>query len=188
MKSLMETIRPAVRARMSEDLLRRLHVIDEHDYSGVVRKVREEMARVGARVSNDWLNAGVLALKRYYAIALIDGTNMHAVSDAVDPFWHAHILHTRQYREFCDQIADHYLDHDPLDHANDDDVEFVKRLYQFTRDQYDKCFTFFDERFHPENPAVSELVCIHGNDIMAQALAIFPPIAAAQPTGTSFAH
>lgn len=31
----------------------------------------------------------------------------------IDDVWHAHILHTREYTEFCNTIFGHYLHHDP---------------------------------------------------------------------------
>jgi hypothetical protein len=33
----------------------------------------------------------------------------------VDPIWHAFILNTRAYREFCEKYFGEYLDHDPTD-------------------------------------------------------------------------
>ena len=31
----------------------------------------------------------------------------------VDEFWHQHILHTRKYRDDCDKVFGHYVDHTP---------------------------------------------------------------------------
>lgn len=33
----------------------------------------------------------------------------------VDPGWHAFVLHTREYAEFCERIAGRFLHHDPTD-------------------------------------------------------------------------
>ncbi|WP_131738401.1 hypothetical protein [Actinomadura roseirufa] len=35
------------------------------------------------------------------------------MTDAVDPAWHAFLLHSREYREFCDIFFGGYLDHVP---------------------------------------------------------------------------
>ena len=49
-----------------------------------------------------------------------------------DYVWHQHILHTKEYREFCDQFFGKYLDHIPgfgdgkADH--DKAVAFTKRI------------------------------------------------------------
>jgi hypothetical protein len=36
------------------------------------------------------------------------------VSDMVDPFWHAHVLDTRSYHDFCTKVAGEYIHHVPL--------------------------------------------------------------------------
>ncbi len=183
-KMLFDTLSPGL--VLSEELVARLRTIEEHDFGGVKHKVCEDLGRAGRHVTDEWLNAGVLALKQYYAIAIIDGINMHAVSDAVDPFWHAHILHTRQYADFCNRLAGRYLHHEPLDHGKSADVDFVKRLYDFTMRRYAECFVFVDPDFHPASPGRDELVCLHGGDEAAALYAAFPRDPEAQPIGTSF--
>jgi hypothetical protein len=37
-------------------------------------------------------------------------------SPSVDDFWHAFILHTKDYEEFCQKHFGHYLHHEPKDH------------------------------------------------------------------------
>lgn len=186
--TLFETIKPGVLARMNDDLKGRLSVIDEHDFSGVCRKVREDAEKQGQTVTEQQLDVGVLALKQYYAIALIDGHNMHAVAGQVDPFWHAHILHTRQYSQFCDDIAGRYLHHEPLDHSRPADVDYVKRLYEYTLAKYGECFNSFDAGLHPEDPDFCDLVCLHGGDENA-IFPIYPIQPELLPTGdTSFQY
>jgi hypothetical protein len=36
-------------------------------------------------------------------------------SRSVDHGWHAFILHTREYAEFCDRVAGHFIHHEPED-------------------------------------------------------------------------
>lgn len=38
-------------------------------------------------------------------------------SSLVDSFWHAHILHTEQYEEFCRRYFGYFIHHRPEDHA-----------------------------------------------------------------------
>jgi hypothetical protein len=38
-------------------------------------------------------------------------------SRAVDPGWHAFVLHTRDYREFCHRFAGRFIDHVPTTEA-----------------------------------------------------------------------
>ncbi len=37
---------------------------------------------------------------------------------SVDRIWHAFVLNTQLYREFCDEFAGRFIDHDPADIAN----------------------------------------------------------------------
>jgi hypothetical protein len=39
-------------------------------------------------------------------------------SRAVDPGWHAFVLHTRDYREFCHRFAGRFIDHVPTTEAS----------------------------------------------------------------------
>lgn len=155
-------------------------VIDNHDFSGVKRKTKADLAKLGIDVTDEYLDAGILALKQYYAIAVLDGNNMHAVSDKVDPFWHAHMLHSKIYEKFCHDVVGEMMHHSPLDHDKPADVQFVAGLYRFTMEQYGKCFLHIDERFHP-NPDVAGLVCTHAGDMYASGEhALFPKVAHAQ--------
>ncbi len=165
----------------------RLKAIDNHDFSGVRRKVREDAKKLGKTIDDEELDAGILALKQYYAIALLDGLNMHAVSDRVDPYWHAHILHTQDYVDFCDTVVGCYMHHNPLDHGRKNDVAFVKDLYHFTLARYNQCFLHVDQRFHPAAPSDDEIVCTHAGDIYPIGpLALFAKEVSAQaPAGWS---
>lgn len=167
----------------------RIAVIDAHDFSGVKRKTKEELAKTGFYATDEYLDAGILALKQYYAIALLDGKNMHAVSDKVDPFWHAHLLHTKAYAQFCDDVVGEFMHHEPLDHAKIEDVRFVDELYRFTMGRYAACFAYIDPRFHPAQPESCELVCTHGGDIYAvSAHALFDKEARAQQPASWSTH
>jgi hypothetical protein len=128
--------------------------------------------------------AGVLALKQYYAIATIDARNMHAISESIDPFWHAHILHSEEYTEFCDQIVGRYLHHYQSDHANVQDMDFVCGVYQYTMSRYKECFKTIDARFHVPKPPRNEHPCTHRGDIHAS-FAMFPVVPEAKPRMTA---
>src|SRR5256885_7830936 len=59
----------------------RLVIIDQEDYSGVEWKARDELEKQGRVVTDEYMDEGILALKQYYAGALLDSRNEHAVSD-----------------------------------------------------------------------------------------------------------
>ncbi len=89
---------------------------------------------------------------------------MHAVSDSVDPFWHAHILHTHDYMEFCDRAVGGYMHHDPLDHANAARLGRVARLYSYTTECFDHFFTSANPEFFPKALPEPRLICVHFGD------------------------
>ena len=70
----------------------RLIQIDTFDYEPVKRKVSPDEGVV----ETAQLAQGIENLKRYYAVALLDPLNLHAVSEQVDPFWHSHVLFTSE--------------------------------------------------------------------------------------------
>ena len=174
MKTLIQTINIAV----TENQQVRLQRIDTEDYSGVRRKVREELAKQGIAASEDYLDRGILALKQYYAVAMLDPNNMHAVSDVIDPFWHMHILHTKQYVSFCDDVIGDYMHHDPLDHADTEELRAVKRLYDYTLEVYERMFNHVDPEFHPEDQPLNRMICVHGGTSSSelQQQTIFPVV------------
>lgn len=140
---------------------RLLAEIDATDFSPVQKKVASDLRKQGIVVVQDWLDEGILALKQYYAIAILDPRNMHAVSDAVDPFWHAHILHTEAYMDFCDRAVGAYLHHDPLDHDHETRVGAVDRLYRYTTWCFKRFFNHVNLEFFPEELPQHRLVCLH---------------------------
>lgn len=158
--------------------------IDAEDFSGVKRKVKEELGKQGISVTDDYLDAGVLALKQYYLLPIVDPHNAHAVSDTIDPFWHAHILHTRQYARFCDEVLGAFMHHEPLDHARPRDVAGVKFLYNYTREVMEQTFVQLDARFYPAELLDAQLVCTHGQDYRGVAIGeegfVFPMLPEAQ--------
>ena len=132
----------------------RILVIQNEDYSGVVRKVRETHPDVNTE-------EGILALQQYYAVALLDPLNEHAVSDTVDPFWHNHILHTRQYAVFCENVFGQFVHHEPLNKSDSEEVLRVKRLYEYTAGLYRRMFRYTNRDFFPRDLSLTRIICTH---------------------------
>jgi hypothetical protein len=42
-----------------------------------------------------------------------NGKPVYYISRKADYLWHAHILHSRRYRRYCDKVFGGYLDHTP---------------------------------------------------------------------------
>lgn len=154
--------------------------MDAIDFSAVGKKARLEAMKRGERPSDEYLERGILALKQYYAIAILDPANGHAVSPAVDRFWHAHMLFSPVYTGHCLQMVGEYMHHVPLDHDDAEQVEKVRRLYAYTISTFDKVFRRVDRKFWPRSLENAELICMHfGNSIMymeLQAHRLFEPV------------
>lgn len=158
METLVHTIAVPLTVYQAEKVER----IDREDFDSMLWKVSEELsARTGVVPDQGFLEQGVLALKQYYAVALLDPKNRHAVSASIDPFWHAHILHTRQYLAFCDEVFGQYVHHDPLDRADTEKFATVHDLYVYTSRVYDEMFLWVDRGFFPVVPSVTDVVCMH---------------------------
>lgn len=152
--------------------------IDTEDFSGVMRKVKEDIELHGGECPAEFLDAGVLALKQYYAVALLDPMNEHAVTEAIDPFWHAHILHTRAYAKFCEDVFGQFIHHEPLDQRVASAVDRVAVLYSHTQGVYRKLFQHINPYFYPATVKRGELVCTHYevSNHLLRGLAIFPAV------------
>ena len=158
MTSLRSTIRPGTIQLFHAE---KIALIDATDFSGVRRKTREGFVERGILVDENYLNEGILALKQYYAIAILDPLNMHVVSDKVDPFWHAHILHTEEYVDFCNRTVGSYMHHSPLDHGRPKHVEGVNRLYRYTAKCFRHFFAYVNLEFFPMELKEDNLICVH---------------------------
>ena len=167
----------------------RLRIIDETDFGNVRKKVKRDFEERGLEVTDAFLDEGILALKHYYAIAVLDPLNMHAVSARVDPFWHAHILFTQDYAAFCDRYVGGFLQHDPLDHDDTQKVAFVGELYRYTNECYERFFTYVNWSFLPDAQAEASLVCTHmdiGYDRQVYERALLPALPGFQSANLSF--
>lgn len=172
----MQTLMSTIKTELTPFHQERIAQIDAEDFSHVERKVREELAKQGITPSQEFIDAGILALKQYYAVALLDPVNQHAVSDTIDPFWHAHILHTKRYFAFGEKIFGQYIHHTPLDHADRDEVARVGRLYAFTAQVYRQMFSYVNPDFYPVELPDVRLICYHYDihDPQVVSNALFP--------------
>src|ERR1051326_333227 len=94
---------------MFEKLLARQHI--RHLDLSAIRRATED--KLGWTADRSALAEG--DYKRFlYALAHKDRDDLLSPpSQDVDQFWHQHILDTRKYREDCERVFGHYLDHTP---------------------------------------------------------------------------
>lgn len=150
-----------MRIKLGSFQMERIRRIDAENFNSVLKKCAEDLSVMGYVISPEYLLAGEFALKQYHAIAMIDPRNEHAISDTLDPFWHAQILHTQEYVAFCNELVGHYIHHQPLDHDDKVMVARLKVLYPYTTSLIKDVFDEVDEHFFPLPIPDSRLVCLH---------------------------
>ena len=176
-----QPIEPLIIPNLSGNQLARIREIDDEDFNLTAMKARRDADEHNVHLSDSALEQGILGLKQYYAIALLDPENPHAVSPLVDPFWHAHILHTRQYAGFCDRVMGCFMHHEPLDPNNVRKVARIRMLYDYTVDIMPKVFCSVDTNgTWPTRLTDASLICMHfGKSGAYPAVAgdaLFPPV------------
>ena len=158
----MQNLENQIKIKLTEFHKIRIEQIDNFDYSNLVWKMKQENG-----MSEDYINKGIENLKRYYVVALLDPLNEHAVSELVDPFWHTHILFTKEYNKFCKDIFKGYIHHTPLNQSDASEVEKVSKLYEYTIETYNNIFYEVDKKWWPKLGENAELktivrpVCLH---------------------------
>ncbi len=143
----MQTLEKTIKIDLSDFHLKRVRRIDAENFTPIKKKYMHDCLAVGQPVSEEYADCGILALKQYYAVALLDPHNSHAVSDIVDPLWHAHLLFSEQYHSFSVDVVGVYMHHIPLDHDHQKCVENVEILYSYTREAMDILFTSVNDQF-----------------------------------------
>lgn len=156
LKNVSDTIKIVVTANQ----MKVLRDIDAEDYRPVVRLAEKDFRDRKVRAPNP--DDAIYALKQYYVLAALNPKNLHAVSDVVDPYWHAHILHTRRYERFCREVTGYFMHHEPLDHEEVQAVKDVSDLYGYTLEILQVFFAGnVDHAFWPTNPGAARMVCVH---------------------------
>ena len=123
-----------------------LEAIDQHYFVDVRKKVKQEHPTF----TNDFLDLGILYLKRYYAIHVLDPLNPPAMSLPLDPFWHSHILYSEDYFAFCNKVFGEYLHHIPLLFEDVVADQFVKSMYEHTYARHEEIFGTVDQTMFPK--------------------------------------
>lgn len=158
MKKLSDVLSASVK---HPEHLARVSRIDAECFDNVKSKVKADAAKRGMILGGDYLDRGVLALKQYYAVAMLDPGNGHAISTELDPLWHAHMLFSRDYDHFCHDVVGEYMHHKPLLRGNSAEEDQVRRLYSYTIDRFLELFSEVDPIFWPRKPEDDVICCTH---------------------------
>ena len=178
-QTLVGALRPEVREALHPDIIERLNKIDKTDFSMVFYKTKKELAKRGIDSSDERVNTLIFALKQYYAVALLDPLNGHAVSILVDDPWHMHVLDTKAYAAFCNEIFGNVLPHVHLNFGNTVQVSEIRTLYSYTVEMLGKMFSHVSAEMYPSPegaPDEEVLICYHYRveDPAIQSHALFP--------------
>jgi hypothetical protein len=86
-----------------------------------------------------WERAGsvVFEYRRFLVLAITMPDGVSPPPD-IDEAWHLHILHTRAYQRFCEQVAGRFLHHTPS--RGDLDAPRLRAQYEATRAGYFQLF------------------------------------------------
>lgn len=141
-----------------------LEAIERWDFSRELEHTRTDMLALGQCPSDEYLDRGIEALRKYHAIAVLDPLNGHAISEPLDPFWHSQILFTDPYTRFCNLTLGQYMHHYPLDHRDVVRVCGVRKLYDYTIEVHRAIFGRDCPEFYPVNVTDHELICVHAKD------------------------
>lgn len=85
-----------------------LGMIEVYDFG----KVRTRVLKDGA-VSVEEVDDAIAEFRRFLALICLGNSGLAMMSGAVDEIWHAFILHTRDYAEFCQQVRGRFIHHQP---------------------------------------------------------------------------
>jgi len=73
--------------------------------------------------------------RRFLALSLEYPQKLLVVNDAVDTFWHYHILDTRKYADDCQQVFGHFLHHFPyFGMRGEEDARNLQKSFDDTMD------------------------------------------------------
>lgn len=127
---------------VSENVLATLRYIAAFDLEG-----DREIAKVARRFKH---GGATLELKRFLALPLLypaESETSFVPSLAVDSLWHAFILNTPRYREFCERVYGKYLDHVPGKSRHETEQRVFAGPMQFTVESLDRAFEGVARRF-----------------------------------------
>jgi hypothetical protein len=102
-------------------ILEKLQLVEQYDLGFLVPRLVPKKTNGLVRPSE--ADALIRDLRRFLVLPILFPGETFCPSKKLDEAWHAFILNTRSYREFCGQVFGRYRDHDPdlpgqpVDHA-----------------------------------------------------------------------
>lgn len=111
------------------NLLKIIEYIESYDMS----KFTERLIDKFNFLDEYEINLIIESLKDFYIsvyIANSEGKFINSITNAiVDELWHLHILHTKEYFNFCENVYGRYLHHTPTDNIIDSVEQPLRKYY-----------------------------------------------------------
>lgn len=105
----------------------KLTKIDDFDLSPVTARIEREGYSNAAELEGEF--------RKFAKLWVLEPNQMAVPSEMVDPYWHAFVLDTPRYREFCNTVFGTFIDHNP-----NVTKEVVQSPYQLTLEAYARHF------------------------------------------------
>ena len=94
--------------QLSPDQIGRLRAIEQYDLWFVVERLVDKQT-----VAPHLIDLAVLEFRKYMALVAMGYDNLGMHSQEIDEVWHAFILFTREYSEFCNRTCGRMVHHIP---------------------------------------------------------------------------
>lgn len=152
----------ALRIPISSQAHAKLLALDGEDFTAVIKTAEKKMRQAGQPIPLT-ADEAEIGLRQYYAMPIIfEDKKEMAVSSAVDPYWHAHVLDTKGYRHFCGRVYGHFMDHVPMDDDNVADVARVTQLYMETHGMLEAAFgEALSQKVFPKQVSKDIIICTY---------------------------
>lgn len=86
--------------------------------------------------------------KYFVYLKIITGQNLIIPTKLVDFIWHAHILHTKEYFQFCETIAGYYIHHTPELYNENKYQNAVKNISNLSKQIFGNIVFDFSKQSH----------------------------------------
>ena len=108
--AIQKALHEQVKIAMTYEHYLALQMIDVHDFTHVKKKVAQDHSIT----DHDYLDLGILYLKRYYAIHILDPLNPPAMSKPIDLWWSSYFGHINRWVELPIYARKHWVTSCPV--------------------------------------------------------------------------
>jgi len=123
-----------------------ISLIEDYDFSFLHEKFKRKYP-VNEAVLKEIENE----FRKFLILILINDLPIAATSKKVDELWHLFIIYTPQYREFCEKVFGHYIDHQPHSDLTPVPEQAISNLYLLNKKYFGGVHNFWLEDFPKEH-------------------------------------